>query len=184
MRRFGLPGAISLVVVALLAVLAFGVANSGPSNALAARVSRGQTPPAPNAQMRLQVLGSSRRESLAQLRGKLVMVNVFAGWCDACKVEAPILRHAASVLKAHGGELVGVTYQDSSTDASSYLRQYGLQFPVLLDPGDNFVAPYGVNGVPETFFIARDGDVVAARTDQLTSAWVDTTLRRLLGPRA
>lgn len=184
MRRFGLPGVISLVVVALLAVLAFGVANSGPSNALAARVSRGQTPPAPNASMKLRLLGSARRVDLADLRGKVLMVNVFAGWCDACQVEAPILKHAASVLQAHGGELVGVTYQDSSSDASSYLQRYGLHFPVLLDPGDNFVAPYGVNGVPETFFISRTGKVVAARTDQLTSSWVNGTLSRLLATRA
>jgi cytochrome c biogenesis protein CcmG/thiol:disulfide interchange protein DsbE len=184
MRRFGLPGVISLVVVALLALLAFGVANNGPSNALAARVHRGQTPPAPNADMRLQLLGSSRREDLRDLRGRVLMVNVFAGWCDACQVEVPILKHAQRLLAAHGGELIGVTYQDSSTDAASYLKHYGMHFPVLLDPGDNFVASYGVNGVPETFFIGRNGDVVAARTYQLTSGWVDKTLRRLLSERA
>lgn len=184
MRRFGLPGVISLVVVALLAVLAYGVANNGPSNALAARVHRGQTPPAPNASMKLQLLGSPHREALKDLRGKVVMVNVFAGWCDACQVEVPILKHAQSVLAAHGGELVGVTYQDSSSDAAGYLRKYGLHFPVLLDPGGSFVAPYGVNGVPETFFIGRNGQVVAARTFQLTRNWVDQTLTRLLGVQA
>jgi cytochrome c biogenesis protein CcmG/thiol:disulfide interchange protein DsbE len=181
MRRFGLPGVISLIVVALLALLAYGVANNGPSNALAARVHRGQTPPAPNASMALQLMGSARKEELKNLRGKVLMVNVFAGWCDACKVEVPILKHAARVLAAHGGELIGVTYQDSSSDASNYLREYGLHFPVLLDPGDSFVAPYGVTGVPETFFIARNGDVVAARTYQLTEGWVDRTLHRVLG---
>jgi cytochrome c biogenesis protein CcmG/thiol:disulfide interchange protein DsbE len=184
MRRFGLPGVISLIVVALLALLAFGVANNGPSNALAARVQRGQTPPAPNATMPLQLMGSSRKEDLKDLRGKVLMVNVFAGWCDACKIEVPILKHAASVLAAHGGELIGVTYQDTSSDASNYLSQYGLHFPVLLDPGDNFVAPYGVTGVPETFFIGRNGDVIAARTFQLTKRWVDQTLSRALGTPA
>ena len=181
MRRFLLPGVVSLVVVALLAVLAFGVARSGPSNALAARVSRGQTPAAPNAAMKLQLMGSSRRESLAQLRGKVVMVNVFAGWCVACQQEVSIIKHAQRVLEQHGGEVVGVTYQDSSGDAQSYMQKYGLRFPVLLDPGDNFVAPYGVNGVPETFIIGRDGRVLAARTYQLSSSWMDSTLQRVLG---
>ena len=55
---------------------------------------------------------------------------------------------------------------------------------MLLDPGDNFVAPYGVNGVPETFIIGRSGDVVAARTYQLSSKWVDETLDRVLGAQA
>ena len=181
MRRFAVPGSISLVVVALLALLAFGVANSGPSNALAARVSRGQNPAAPNAGMRLQLMGSSRKVSLSQLRGRVVMVNVFAGWCDACKWEVPVLRHAERVLQQHGGEVIGVTYQDSSGDAQSYMQRYGLRYPVLLDPADSFVAPYGVTGVPETFIIDRRGHVVAADPEQMTQKWADHALGRALG---
>ena len=184
MRRFGVPGGISLVVVALLAVLIFGVVERGPSNGLAARVSRGQTPPAPNAGMRLQLLGSSRRSSLAQLRGKVVMVNVFAGWCPPCQIEAPILRSAQQLLGKHDGTVLGVTFQDSSSDAQGYMQKYGLHYPVLLDPGDNFVAPYGVNGVPETFVIGRDGRVIAASTYQLTPKWINRTLGRVLGAQA
>ena len=181
MRRYLVPGVVSLVVIALLAVLAFGVSANGPGNALAARVSRGQKPTAPNYTMRLQLLGSSRRLSLSQLRGKVVMLNVFAGWCIACQDETPLLRRAQRLLSAHGGELVGITYQDSSTDAAGYMRRYHLSYPVLLDPGDSFVGPYGVNGVPETFIIARNGDVIAARTYQLSGQWVNRTLDRVLG---
>ncbi len=65
MRRYVVPGGISLVVVALLALLAFGVTHSGPSNQLAARVSRGQTPAAPNAAVELQLMGSAHKESLS-----------------------------------------------------------------------------------------------------------------------
>jgi cytochrome c biogenesis protein CcmG/thiol:disulfide interchange protein DsbE len=184
MRRFAVPGAITLVVAALLAVLAFGVSQSGPSNALAAQVSRGQTPVAPNADMRLQLLGSPTRESLKSLRGKIVMVNVFAGWCVACQDEVALLKRAQQMLARHGGELVGVTFQDSSSDALSYMQKYGLHYPVLLDPGDSFVAPYGVNGVPETFVIGRDGRVIAASTYQLTPKWINRTLNRVLGAQA
>ncbi len=184
MRRFGLPGVISLVVLALLALLAFGVANNGSSNALAARVARGQTPPAPNANMRLRLLGSAQRVDLKDLRGKVVMVNVFAGWCVACQQEVSVIKHAQQVLRAHGGEVVGITYQDSIGDAQGYMQRYGLNYPVLLDPAGSFVAPYGVNGVPETFFIGRNGDVVAARTYQLSRQWLDKTLSRVLGTRA
>ena len=176
-----MPGVISLVVVALLALLAFGVSHNGPSNQLAAQVSRGQTPAAPNAAMPLRLLGSGGKVSLQRWRGKIVMVNVFAGWCVACQQEVAIIKHAQQVLEQHGGEVVGVTYQDSSGDAQSYMQKYGLRYPVLLDPGDNFVAPYGVNGVPETFIIGRRGQVLAARTFQLSSAWMNATLNRVLG---
>ena len=103
MRRYLVPSVVSAVVVALLAVLAFGVSVNGAGNALAARVARGQRPPAPNDTVRLQLLGSSRRESLSQLRGKVVMLNVFAGWCVACQDETPLLRRAQRLLLAHGG---------------------------------------------------------------------------------
>jgi cytochrome c biogenesis protein CcmG, thiol:disulfide interchange protein DsbE len=184
MRRYALPAVISLIVVALLAVLAFGVSKSGPSNVVAGEVQAGKTPVAPNADMRLALLGTGQRESLNDLRGKVVMVNVFAGWCVACQDEVGILKHAQQVLAKHGGKLVGVTYQDSSTDAQGYLHTYRLNFPVLLDPGDSFVQPYGVNGVPETFIIGKDGHVVAADPKQLTSKWIDSTLTRVLGTQS
>ncbi len=79
------------------------------------------------------------------------MVNVFAGWCDTCQAEAGLLKRAQQELARHGGEVLGVTYQDSSGDAQSYMQKNGLHYPVLLDPGDSWVAPYGVN--------ARAGDV-------------------------
>lgn len=184
MRRLVVPGVISLVVVALLALLAFGVANNGPSNALAARVKRGQHPAAPNASMRLRLLDSSARGTLEGLRGKVVLINVFAGWCPPCQTEAPILRSAQRLLARHGGTVLGVTWQDSSTDARAYMQKNHLSFPVFLDPGDTFVAPYGVTGAPETFILNRQGRVVAARTYQLTARWVDGALSRVLGTKA
>jgi peroxiredoxin len=184
MRRYALPAVISLVVVALLAVLAFGVSKSGPSNVVAGEVAAGKTPVAPNAGMRLALLGTAEKQNLKALRGKFVMVNVFAGWCVACQDEVGILKHAQRVLANHGGKLVGVTYQDSSSDAKGYLHTYHLNFPVLLDPGDTFVQPYGVTGVPETFIINRNGHVVAANTGELTTKWIDKTLGRVLGGQA
>jgi peroxiredoxin len=64
------------------------------------------------------------------------------------------------------------------------MQKYGLHYPVLLDPGDNFVAPYGVNGVPETFIIDRHGHVVAADPEQMTQKWLNSALDGALGLRA
>jgi peroxiredoxin len=184
MRRYALPAVISLIVVALLAVLAFGVSKSGPSNVVAGEVRDGKTPVAPNAGMPLALLGTGQKETLKELRGKFVMVNVFAGWCVTCQEEAGQLKQAQKVLSQHGGELVGVTYQDSTSDAQGYLNTYHLNFPVLLDPGDTFVQPYGVTGVPETFILDKSGHVVAATTVPMTSKWVKTTLNRVLGAQS
>lgn len=181
MRRFAVPGLITLLAAGLVAVLAFGVAHLGTDTSLQSQVAQGARPVAPNAQMPLPVLGSTKTSTLASLRGKVVMINVFAGWCDACQQEAAVLRHAQTVLKRHGGTILGITYQDSSTDAISYMHRYGLSFPALRDPNGDFVGPYGVNGVPETFVINPEGKVEAVRTYQLTAGWVNRTLDRVLG---
>lgn len=178
-----IPGVVALVVVGLLAVLAFGVSRSGPGNALSAQVHRGEQPLAPNADMPLQLLGSSQRESLEKLHGRVVMVNFFAGWCTTCQGEVGLLKQAQQTLARHGGELVGVTYDDSSSDAQGYMQKNGLRYPVLLDPAGSFASPYGVTGVPETFIIDRRGDVIAADPNEMTKAWLDQALQHALGTR-
>ncbi len=97
-----------------------------------------------------------------------------------------MLKHAQSNTRSGCWPRTGVSWSASLTRTPrptrrGYLKKYGLNFPVLLDPGDKFIAPYGVNGVPETFIIGANGDVVAARTYQLTNSWVDKTLTRVLG---
>lgn len=183
MRRYALPGVITLAVVALLALLAFGVAGSGNDNALESQVRAGHQPPAPDAHMPLAVLGGGgRTETLASLRGKVVMINFFAGWCDACQQEVSIIRAAERRLEAHGGTVLGITYQDSNSDAQSYLAHYGLSYPALRDPNGTLAHAYGVTGVPETFIVNRQGRVEAVRTYQLSpsSPWLNDALDRAL----
>jgi cytochrome c biogenesis protein CcmG/thiol:disulfide interchange protein DsbE len=182
MRRFAVPGVITAVVVALLAVLAFGVSHEGTSQVLVSQVQAGHRPVAPDSRMPLQVLGSSeRRETLASLRGKVVMINFYAGWCVSCQEEAPLIRQAEKTLRAHGGTVLGITYQDSSPDALSYLSHYHLSFPALRDPTGSFAQAYGITGVPETFIVNRQGRVEAENTYELTKGWLDKTLDRALG---
>jgi cytochrome c biogenesis protein CcmG/thiol:disulfide interchange protein DsbE len=180
MRRLAVPGLITLIAVALLAVLAFGVSHSGPSNALASEVSRGERPAAPKANMALPVLGSAKRKVLADYRGKIVLLNVFAGWCSSCQLEAGLLAKAQKTLSVHDGTILGVTYQDSTSDAESYMSQYHLAFPVLRDPTGDFSSSYGVNGIPETFIIGPTGHVLEACASQLTSQWLSKALANAL----
>jgi cytochrome c biogenesis protein CcmG/thiol:disulfide interchange protein DsbE len=181
MRRFAVPGLIAAVAAALLAVLAFGIAHDGGGNALAAQVKRGQQPVAPDSTMALPVLGQSAKQTLKDYRGRYVMVSFFAGWCDACQADAGSVKLAEQMLAAHGGTVLGITYQDSTADAASYMRRYKLSYPVLHDSADNLAQGFGVTGVPETFIINPAGKVIAARTYQLTDDWVATTLGHVLG---
>jgi cytochrome c biogenesis protein CcmG/thiol:disulfide interchange protein DsbE len=185
MRRFAVPGIITAVVVAVLAVLAFGIANQGTNDSIDARVHSGHYPPAPSAGMALPVLGrTDSTESLSDFRGKVVLVNMFASWCQPCQAEAPVLRHAQQMLAAHGGTVLGVTYQDDPSNDITYMRQYHLSFPVIRDVSGNFAHAFGVSGVPESFVINRAGRIQALRRFQLTDSWVNQTLSKILEERA
>lgn len=181
MRRFLTPSLVIAVAVALLALLAFGVSSQGANNSLDNQLARGIHPRLPNAQLVLPVLGSSRTESLADFRGKVLVVNVFASWCATCQLEAPILAHEQQTLIKHNGTIVGVTYQDSADASKAFARQEHISYPVLRDIGGNLARAWGVNGVPETFVINRAGRIVALRRYQLAGTWLERTVAPFLG---
>jgi cytochrome c biogenesis protein CcmG, thiol:disulfide interchange protein DsbE len=185
MRRLALPGLITLIAVALLALLAFGVANDGTSSSIDGEVASRHFPLAPSAHMALPVLGSAdQKESLAGLRGHLVMVEFFAGWCDGCQADAPDVERAEHMLQKSGGTVLGVSFQDSSSDSASYMRQYHLTFPAVRDASQSLANAFGVDGVPETFIINPQGRIIALRRYQLTQSWVTHTLNKILAPTA
>jgi cytochrome c biogenesis protein CcmG/thiol:disulfide interchange protein DsbE len=184
MRRFVVPGIAVAVVAALLALLAFGVANQGTSSSIDASVARGEFPVAPNLHTALPVLGSTRTQSLASLRGKVVVLNVFASWCDPCKAEAPILEQEQQKLAGHNATIVGVTYLDNSRDSQQFVRQWHLTYPVIRDVSGSFVRSFGTTGVPETFIINRSGRIQAVRRYQVDRQWLQSTLPAILSERS
>jgi cytochrome c biogenesis protein CcmG/thiol:disulfide interchange protein DsbE len=184
MRRFVVPGIAVAAAVALLALLAFGVANQGTSSSIDASVARGDFPVAPNLRSALPVLGSTRTQSLASLRGKVVVLNVFASWCDPCKTEAPILEQEQRRLVHQNATIVGVTYLDNSRDSQQFVHQWHLTYPVIRDISGSFVRSFGTTGVPETFIINRAGRIQAIRRYQVDRQWLQSTLPAILSERS
>lgn len=92
---------------------------------------------------------------LADLKGKVVIINFWASWCDTCKEEKPYIM---DVLNRFSEKLVylSVLYNDKPSDAISYLKRSGFNFPILIDDKQVAVA-YGLTGVPETFIVDKRG---------------------------
>ncbi|MBV8733793.1 MAG: TlpA family protein disulfide reductase [Solirubrobacterales bacterium] len=184
MRRLLLPSSAIILAAALVGLLAFGISSQGANTSIDSALAHGVRPVAPDSRAALPVLGSSGRESLADFRGKVVIMNVFASWCTPCVAEAPILEQTERRIAADNATVVGVTYLDNSGDSAQFVRQHHISYPVLRDVSGNFVRAFGTTGVPETFVIDRSGRIAAVRRFQVTSQWLQSSLAPLLGHRA
>ena len=167
-------GAGVLAAVAFVALLAYGLTTTSPDRSIDDALSRGQaaTPPG----FRLDALAAGepsgrlgavwRRAaadgevSLGELRGTPLVINFWASWCDPCRAEAEVLERTWSEPSSRDVLLLGLDVQDAREDARAFIADFGLTFPHVRDPGNETQRAWGVTGLPETFFLSRDGRVV------------------------
>lgn len=180
MRRHLLPAAIGTFAAGLLLVLLIGIARSGSNHSIDNEVARGKHPMAPDSSLALPVLGGSRTARLDDFRGKVVVLNAFASWCDSCQAEVPVLRRAQTMLRSSGGKVLGVSYQDAASSTTSYMRRYDLHYEVLRDPSSDFAHSLGTFQVPETFIISPAGRILALDRGQITMSWLTQHLPGIL----
>jgi len=98
--------------------------------------------------------------SMADFRGKVLLLNFWASWCTSCRVEARDLEMLWKKFGAQGVFVVGIAIQDSQEAAKAFATQYGKTYLLGLDIDGKAAIDYGVTGVPETFLIGRDGKIV------------------------
>jgi cytochrome c biogenesis protein CcmG, thiol:disulfide interchange protein DsbE len=166
----------SLAGAAVIALLLYGVSTQSANRTLDEQVARHHYPVAPDATRQLPVLGASTSRALASLRGKVVVLNFWASWCEPCQTDAPLLEHAQPQLERHGGTVLGVTYQDNAPDSEGFVRHYHLTYPVLRDVTSEFASSYGTHQVPESFIINRQGRVVAISRGEIEQGFVNQAL--------
>lgn len=147
-------------VLGLLALLVWKLAFGNDSGAAGALAS-GEHPAAPA--FTLSRIDSGEQVSLADLKGKPLVVNFWASWCIPCKDEAPELQKTYEKYGPQGLVVVGIDAQDFREDAKRFAKRYGLTYPILYDGKGSTLGKWGVTGFPETYFVDRSGKLVGER---------------------
>ena len=144
---------LAAIVAALLAVFGYvllhGV-NAGRTSALMGK-------PAPQFSY---TTFDGKSVDLASLRGKPVMINFWGSWCVPCKDEAPVLQQAWAKYQKTDVQFVGIAIWDQADAAKAFAQNEGATWTNGMDNDGKIAIDYGVYGVPESFFIARDGVLV------------------------
>ena len=110
---------------------------------------------------------------LKDFQGKGVVLNFWASWCGPCKSEMP---HFQAAYEEYGDELhflmvnMSTNFGDSRADADGFLIDGGYSFPVYYDTGAECAYGYGVTGIPMTFFIDKNGNIVSGKTGMISEA--------------
>ena len=174
---------VTVAAALLVGLLAYGLTTTGADTTLDAATAKGDRVDPPTTAA-LPKLGGGGTGSLEDYRGKVVLVNVWASWCEPCRDELPLIEKAHKTLSAHGGTVLGIDVKENSGAALKAVDEFGLSFPNLRDRDGSFVRKWGQTGYPESYLIDRDGRVAAVRRMPVTQSWLDSTLPPLLGESA
>ncbi len=138
------------LLVALLAVMVVATALAAP---------RGIASPGDQAPDFRLPTAEGNRLSLASLRGKVVLVDFWASWCGPCKASFPALDSLYQDMKDRGFEVVAVDVDEKREDADAFLTERPHAMTVVFDPKGTAPTAFGVEGMPTSFLIGRDGRI-------------------------
>jgi len=98
--------------------------------------------------------------SLKDYRGRLIFLNFWATWCGPCRAEMPSMQRLWEEFKEEDFVILAINIQEESKLVSSFMNERGLSFPVLLDEKGKVARSYGIRGIPTTFFLNPEGEII------------------------
>lgn len=160
-------------VLGLLALLAWGLVQvqAGPR-------SQG---PAPDFTL---TTFDGAQVTLSELRGQVVVINFWASWCPPCREEAAYLEATWRAYRDRGVVFIGVDYVDTEAEALAYIAEFDITYPNGPDIGTRISQAYRIQGVPETFYVGKDGSLRGVKIGPLVPPELDEKLSGLLAEQA
>jgi cytochrome c biogenesis protein CcmG/thiol:disulfide interchange protein DsbE len=157
---------VAVAVLAAIGLLVYGLASKGNS-----RIAIGDPAPA----TMIDKLDGGGEESLADYRGRWVMVNFWASWCVPCRQEVETLKELQHERGGPRFTVLGVDSNDLSPDAKAFVKRYGVDYPQLRDGNGNLAHEFGTTGVPESYLFNPQG--------KLKEAWIAPVTPKILRQR-
>lgn len=157
------------LILALLGLLGWGLkkAQTGP-------LQTGMSPD-------FSLTGFDGREvTLSELRGQVVVINFWASWCQPCRQEAAYLENTWRKYKDQGVVFIGVDYVDTENEALAYIQEFDITYINGPDLQTRISQAYNIQGVPETFFVAKNGELRGVHIGPLVPPQLDVKIEELL----
>ena len=146
-------------VLALVALLAYGLTIKSEDTSIDTRIAQGERPPAPD--LAFAPLDGGKPVPLDSYEGQVVVLNFWASWCGPCRDEAPVLEKWHKKLKGQNATVVGVDVLDVTGDAEDFIEEFGLTYPQLRDADGSKLRDFEIRGYPETIVLDRQGRIAA-----------------------
>jgi cytochrome c biogenesis protein CcmG/thiol:disulfide interchange protein DsbE len=163
-----------IALAAVIGLLGFGLLSKGNT-----QLSVGD--PVPDRVLPRLEGGSSG--SIADFRGRWVLVNLWASWCTPCRQEAPTLERFYRRYRTDHLTVLGINVQDNSDDARAFAREYGLTYPQLRSVGNERSEAFGTTGVPENFLVNPRGRLALIWRGVVDEAFLRDEVLPLMGVR-
>jgi cytochrome c biogenesis protein CcmG, thiol:disulfide interchange protein DsbE len=167
-KRIGIIISFALILT-LLGLLAWGLkkAQAGP-------LDKGMAPD-------FTITGyDGRTVTLSKLRGQVVIVNFWASWCPPCREEAAYLEATWRKYEGKGVVFIGVDWVDTEKEALAYIKEFDITYLNGPDVATRAAQAYNIKGVPETFFVAKNGELRGVHIGPLTTPQLDEKIEELL----
>jgi peroxiredoxin len=116
---------------------------------------------------------------LADLKGQVVLLNFWATWCGPCEAEMPAIEDRYTTFKGQGLVVLGINQDEDAEIVQAFVERLGLDFPILLDPGAVVGELYRARGLPTTFIVDRDGQIVVQKVGYMSDGQLDQYLSQV-----
>lgn len=157
------------LVISLLGLLAWGLVRADQG-----QVDSGEAPDFSITSFEGETL------QLRDLRGQVVIINFWASWCPPCRDEAPFLEQTWRKYQDQGVIFIGVDYVDTEDKALAYIDEFDITYFNGPDVGTRISQAYNIQGVPETFFVAKNGELRGMHVGPLFPPDLDSKIEELL----